>query len=94
MNIIKFNNVEFEVISYNKNTYFSEDAITSSANCQIILSDMSILNDLTDETITSLQILHDGNIIYNLSDISAHIDNISEYLNVDKMDINVSLRFD
>lgn len=94
MNVIKFNNVEFEVTSYNKNTYFSENTITSTANCQIILSDMSILNNLTDETITSLQILHDGNIIYNLSDISAHIDNISEYLNVDKMDINVSLRFD
>ena len=93
MNIIKFNNVEFEVTSYNKNTYFSENAITSTANCQIILSDMNVLNGLADETITSLQILHDGNIIYNLSDISAHIDNISEYLNVDKMDINVSLRF-
>ena len=36
MNVIKFNNVEFEVTSYNKNTYFSEGAITSSANCQII----------------------------------------------------------
>lgn len=94
MNIIKFNNVEFEVTSYNKNTYFSESAITSTANCQIILSDMNVLNGLADETITSLQILHDGNIIYNLLDISAHIDNISEYLNVDKMDINVSLRFD
>lgn len=93
MNIIKFNNVEFEVIGYNKSTYFSENAITSTANCQIIVIDMSILNDLTDETITSIQILHDGNIIYNLSDISAHIDNISEYLNVDKMDISVVLRF-
>ena len=94
MNIIKFNAVEFEVMSYNKNTYFNEGTITSSANCQIIVSDMSILNDLTDEAITSLQILHNGNIIYNLSDINAHIENISEYLNVDKMDISVSLRFD
>lgn len=94
MNIIKFNNVEFEVISYNKNTFFSESEITSTANCQIILSDVSTLHGLADETITSLQILHDGNIIYNLSDISAHIENISEYLNIDRMDVNVSLRFD
>lgn len=94
MNIIKFNNVEFEVISYNKNTFFSENEITSTANCQLILSDVSVLNDLTDETITSLQILHDGDVIYNLSDISARIENISEYLNVDRMDVNVSLRFD
>ena len=94
MNIIKFNNVEFEVIGYNKNTYFSDDTITSTASCQIIVADMEVLNSLTKTAITSLQILHDGNIIYNLSDISAHIDNISEYLNVDKMDINVSLRFD
>ena len=94
MNIIKFNDVEFEVISYNKNTFFSGNTVTSNANCQIISSDVNTLNDLADETITSLQILHDGNIIYNLSDISAHIENISEYLNVDRMDVNVSLRFD
>ena len=94
MNIIKFNNVEFEVISYNKNTYFNDDTITSSASCQIIVADMDVLNNLAKTTITSLQILHNGNIIYNLSDISVHIDNISEYLNVDRMDINVSLRFD
>lgn len=93
MNIIKFNNVEFEVIGYNKNTYFSDDTITSSASCQIIVADMDVLNNLANTAITSLQILHDGNIIYNLSDISAHIESISEYLNVDKMDISVSLRF-
>lgn len=93
MNIIKFNNVEFEVIGYNKNTYFSDDIITSSASCQIIVTDMDVLNNLANTAITSLQILHDGNIIYNLSDISAHIENISEYLNVDKMDISVGLRF-
>lgn len=93
MNIIKFNNVEFEVIGYNKNTYFSDDTITSSASCQIIVADMDVLNNLANTAITSLQILHDGNIIYNLSDITAHIDNISEYLNVDKMDISVVLRF-
>lgn len=94
MNIIKFNDVEFEVISYNKNTFFNGSTVTSTANCQVILTDVSVLNDLADGTITSLQILHDGNIIYNLSDISARIENISEYLNVDRMDVNVSLRFD
>lgn len=94
MNVIKFNDVEFEVISYNKNTYFNDDTITSSASCQIIVADMDVLNNLAKTVITSLQILHNGNIIYNLSDISVHIDNISEYLNVDRMDINVSLRFD
>lgn len=94
MNIIKFNDVEFEVISYNKNTFFSDDTISSSASCQIIVADMDTLNNLVNTAITSLQILHDGNIIYNLSDINAHIENISEYLNVDRMDINVSLRFE
>lgn len=94
MNIIKFNDVEFEVISYNKNTFFSDDTISSSASCQIIIANMDTLNNLANTAITSLQILHDGNVIYNLSDINAHIENISEYLNVDRMDINVSLRFE
>lgn len=94
MNTIKFNAVEFEVMSYNKNTYFNDGSMTSSASCQIIVADMDVLNGLTNTAITSLQILHEGEVIYNLSDINARIESISEYLNVDRMDINVNLKFD
>lgn len=92
MNKIKFNDVEFEVESYNKNTYFHEE-LSSNGNCSIITDNMDALNALAEVPITSLQILHDGEVIYNLHDINAKIDNINEYLSGDRMSINVNLIF-
>jgi len=94
MNTIKFNNTEFQVESYSKNTYLSEGHIISNASCSVIVSDIAVLNALMQDTITSIQIKYNDDVIYNLQDISAHIDNISEYLNVDRMNINVNLTFD
>ena len=94
MNIIKLNTSEFEVDSYNKATYFNGETVTSNANFSINTNNISALNDLSDEVITVIQILHNGEVIYNLTDINAKIENINEFLNVDKMNISVSLRFD
>lgn len=94
MNKIKLNNAEFEIENYNKSTYFGGDTITSNANFQLTTNDITLLNALVSETITSIQIIHDDTVIYNLTDINAHIDNINEYLNFDRMNINVSMRFD
>jgi len=93
MTKIKFNNTEFEVESYNKNTYFGGETITSNANCNIKVSDMSTLNALAETTITSIQIYYENNLIYNLQDVSAKIDNIGEYLNTDRMNVSVNLTF-
>ena len=92
MNKIKFNDIEFEVESYSKNTYFHEE-LSSNGNCSIITDDMDALNALAEVPITSLQILHDGEVIYNLHDINAKIDTINEYLSGDRMSINVNLIF-
>ena len=94
MNKIKLNNTEFEVENYNKNTYLNDNVITSNANMQITNGNIQTLNDMMTETITSIQIIHDDNVIYNLSNIVAHIDNINEYLNMDRMNININLKFD
>ena len=92
MNKIKFNDVEFEVESYSKNTYFHEE-LSSNGSCSIITDNMDALNALAEVPITSLQILHDGEVIYNLHDINAKIDTINEYLSGDRMSINVNLIF-
>ena len=94
MNTIKFNNTEFQVETYSKNTYLNDGHISSNANCSVIVSDIAVLNTLMRDTITSIQIKYNDDVIYHLDDISAHIDNISEYLNVDRMNINVNLTFD
>lgn len=92
MNTIKFNDAEFEVESYSKSTYFNNE-LSSSASCSIITNDLDALNALAMAPITSLQILHEGEVIYNLHDINAKIDNINEYLNGNRMNINVNLNF-
>ena len=94
MNTIKLNNTTFEVTSYNKSTYLSDQEIRSNATCSIKISDIADVNALMGVTITSLKIYHDETLIYNLADISAKLDNVNEYLNIDTVDVSLSLTFD
>ena len=94
MNKIKFNNTEFEVLSFNRNTYFNSDSISSDAGCSIIVDNMSDLNSIAQESITTLQIYHDNTLIYDLQNIDAHINHIGEYLSDDAMSISINLIFD
>lgn len=66
MNTIKFNNTEFELESYNRNTYFGGESITSNASCGIITTNIANINSLAESTITSLQIYHNEQLIYDL----------------------------
>ena len=93
MNVIKINNTEFGVINYNKVTYFGGETISSSASCTITVEDIADLNALAEVPITSIQIYHDEELIYNLQNITARFDNINEWLNEDHMDISVNIIF-
>ncbi len=94
MNTIKFNNTVFEVESYNKNTYFNEDSISSNGSCQIITNNIIELNELAQETITTIQIYHNETLIYDLQNIECKINSVSEYLNGDRVSIGLSFIFD
>ena len=94
MNVIKFNNTEFEVEGYSKNTYFNGASMSSNGMCQVKLDDISALMDLAQTPITSIQILHDDVVIYDLQDINARIDNTNEYLNTDRIDVSINLIFE
>lgn len=93
MNIIKFNGVGFEVSSYNKYTSFSGENMAGTAACQIKADNITALQTLGKSTITSIQILHDEVVIYDLVDVSAKITNINEYLSNDKIDVTINLEF-
>lgn len=93
MNIIKLNQLELEVESYSKNTFFTGENITSSGNCVVTTDNIEALNTLAENEITLIQIYHDSELIYDLSDISAHIDQINEYLANDHMSININISF-
>lgn len=93
MNKIVFNTTEFEVESYNKSTSFGGEVMTSNAYASLRTDDITVLNTLAQTTITNIKIYHDSNLIYDLQNISAKIDNINEYLNGDRMSINVNLTF-
>ena len=93
MNTIKFNNHTYEVLSFNKNTYFNTDSVTSTASCSIKTADATSLNTLASELIETLQIYHDEELIYNLSGISGKLTSIDEYLSDDRININLNLNF-
>lgn len=95
MNKILINELELDVESYNKNTYLSEGGrIDSNANFSVTTDDVAALNAYMTQNITSLKIKHDGEIIYNLENISAHISSIQEYLSDNRINISVNLIFD
>lgn len=93
MNTIKFNDLELEVESYNKNTYFNDGNITSTGYCTVITNDIASLNELMGEIITSIEIKHNDNSIYNLANLNAHIDTINESLSGDRIVVNLNITF-
>jgi len=65
----------------------------STATCQVVCNDINALYDLMHDTITSIQIRHNDELIYDSQNIQAKIDNINEYLSMDRMNINISFTF-
>lgn len=91
---IKLNDTQFNLLGYSKNTYFNQESISSNATCNVSLADIDVLNELAEDTITSIQIYNNENtLIYNLDNINARIESLNEYLNGDRIDINVNLIF-
>jgi len=94
MSKIKLNNTEFEFDSYNKNTYYGGEAVSSTASCSLLNVDMADLSDLAETTITSIEIRNNENtLVYDLKNINAKIDNINEYYNGMSMAISVTMIF-
>ena len=94
MNKIKLNQLEIEVESYNKNTYFSNGTISSSGSCSVNTNDMTALTELAKNSINTIQIYNNDDVlIYDLQNANANIDNIGEYLNGDRMNININFTF-
>ena len=94
MNTIIFNGTAtFGVESFNKNTSFEGETVTSSGYANLIVTDMDDLTAVAQDTITSIQIKHDNDVIYNSSNLTARISVINEYLNMDRMSVSVNFNF-
>lgn len=93
MNQIKFNDFQCEVISFNKYTNFDQNGMSGNCSCQIVTDNLSGLQELGQQGITSMQIFHDEALIYNLENIEAHLTYINESLNNDHIDITLSINF-
>ena len=93
MNTIKLNNTEIPVTNYSKTTTFSEDTINSYAYTMVNASDMAALEALAATPITSLQIYHDGTLVYDLGEINARIDSINDSLSDDRVYTNINMTF-
>jgi len=83
MTKIVFNNNENEAVEisgFNRNTSFSEDNTISNAYVNAI-GGVAILQKYGIETINSIKIYNDEEVIYELDNLNAKISNIDEYLN-------------
>ena len=93
MNKIKLNNLELEVESYNKNTYFTGETIISTAACTVRTSNMTAVNTLAEAPVTLIQIRVNNELVYDLPNINAKIESINEYLATDHMNVTINLNF-
>lgn len=93
MNVIKLNNLEVEIEVYNKNTYVNDGVVMSTAYCTLKTTDTTTLNAMMLETITSIEIKHDGTVIYSLGNLNARIESITESLADDRVIVNLNLAF-
>ena len=93
MNTIKLNNVTLELESYGRSTSFNGAEMESNANCDVITSNINALFELAQLPITTLQIYHDNNLVYDLQNINCVIASISEFFNGERMNISLSLKF-
>lgn len=94
MNKIKLNQLELEVESYSKGIYFNNGIISSNGSCTVNTNNITALMELAKNSIDVIQIYNSDNVlIYDLQNANANIDNINEYLNGDKMNININFIF-
>lgn len=93
MNYIKLNDMQMQVISFNRYVNFNNGVMSGSCNCQVVTSDLSGLQELGTTPVTSIQIIHDDQIIYNLTDIETHVASINETLVEDHIDISLTFDF-
>lgn len=94
MNTIKLNDeFTFQVESFSKSTYFGEDSVTSTGNITMINIARDNLDALNGE-VTSIVIYHDGEEIYNSTNLHGHINTINEYLSNNQIYIGMDMRFE
>jgi hypothetical protein len=93
MNKIKFDNTEFEVLSYSKTTYFNSESINSNGSCSILTDNIGTVNELAENPIDTIQIYHDNELVYDLQDANAKIDSINEYFTGERMNISINFSF-
>ena len=95
MNTIVFNNdATFELEAFNKNTTISGSTLTSTGNATIYTSNIDDIMALALETITSIQILFDEDVIYNSTNLTCKLNSISEYLSGNRVNIQLSFNFE
>jgi hypothetical protein len=93
MNTIKLNTLEFPITSFNRNTYFTGESMNSNASFEGTDVDITALSALGLTEITTVQIYHNEELIYDLQNIHGKIDNFSEYLREDKIAMSINMSF-
>lgn len=84
----------YGIDNFSKNTTFDGGTISSTGYMSLrLVQDSPDIIALAVDPITSIKILHDETVIYNSQNLTAHITNINEYLNGDRIDITVNLVF-
>lgn len=92
---VYMNHAIIEIDTFNRNTYFNDNIMTSTG--YIGISDQHVtaasLHSLAEETITSFQIKNGEDVIYDAGEIEAHITSIDESLMGDRMHTNINIQF-
>lgn len=93
MKQILLNNLQFNLISFNRNTNLNNENISSNAYFTLV-GNAGNVHSLWQTPITSLIIKNsDDEVIYDAGEIDAYLNSIDEVLNEETMNINVNILF-
>ena len=95
MSTVILNSNEFEFSYYNRNTYFNETGLSSTATISGLKGTnvADTLTSLAEDTISLIQIKKDNNIIYSLEDINAKIQSFDESYDGNNFNVNLNINF-
>ena len=93
MNTIKLNEYTFIVDNYNKSANYSGEHPVCNGYCSVVTTDMNSIMELAKNTINSVQIYHDEELIYNLDNANGKILTIDELLNPTSVKIGINMTF-
>ena len=90
---LKLNEEEFEITSFNKMTFFTDEGIRKTGSCDIQVDNVATIEEMSEDEITTFEIYNNDDLIYEIEDAHIKFDYLSEVLMDGAIVVTLNLKF-